>query len=64
MAFGWKNSSLTIMSANFMMMFQVRENILFGSEFEPARYWKAIDVTELHHDLDILPVEWIYEFIY
>uniref|UniRef100_A0A803QEB7 ABC-type xenobiotic transporter n=1 Tax=Cannabis sativa TaxID=3483 RepID=A0A803QEB7_CANSA len=33
----------------------VRENILFGSEFEPARYWKAIDVTELHHDLDILP---------
>ncbi|POO04129.1 ATP-binding cassette containing protein [Trema orientale] len=33
----------------------VRENILFGSAFEPARYWKAIDVTELHHDLDLLP---------
>ncbi|KAM6551932.1 hypothetical protein CsatB_001740 [Cannabis sativa] len=33
----------------------VRENILFGSEFESTRYWKAIDVTELHHDLDILP---------
>ncbi|XP_050370620.1 LOW QUALITY PROTEIN: ABC transporter C family member 12-like [Argentina anserina] len=33
----------------------VRENILFGSEFEAERYWKAIDVTELHHDLDLLP---------
>ncbi|KAL6198463.1 hypothetical protein ACLB2K_028252 [Fragaria x ananassa] len=33
----------------------VRENILFGSEFEAARYWKAIDVTEFRHDLDLLP---------
>nr|XP_048323697.1 ABC transporter C family member 12-like isoform X2 [Ziziphus jujuba var. spinosa] len=33
----------------------VRENILFGSELESARYWKAIDVTELQHDLDLLP---------
>ncbi|KAL6218068.1 hypothetical protein ACLB2K_011285 [Fragaria x ananassa] len=33
----------------------VRENILFGSEFEAERYWKAIDVTEFHHDLDLLP---------
>ncbi|CBI30983.3 unnamed protein product, partial [Vitis vinifera] len=33
----------------------VRGNILFGSDFEPARYWKAIDVTELQHDLDLLP---------
>ncbi|KAF3450334.1 hypothetical protein FNV43_RR06414 [Rhamnella rubrinervis] len=33
----------------------VRENILFGSAFEPARYQKAIDVTELQHDLDLLP---------
>lgn len=35
---------------------QVRENILFGSTFEPARYEKAIDVTALQHDLDLLPV--------
>lgn len=35
---------------------QLRENILFGSEFEPARYWKAVDVTALQHDLDSLPV--------
>ncbi|WJZ96869.1 hypothetical protein VitviT2T_015516 [Vitis vinifera] len=34
----------------------VRENILFGSNFEPARYWKAIAVTALQHDLDLLPV--------
>ena len=34
---------------------QVRENILFGSNFEPARYWKAIAVTALQHDLDLLP---------
>ncbi|KAB2627658.1 ABC transporter C family member 12-like [Pyrus ussuriensis x Pyrus communis] len=33
----------------------VRENILFGSKFESARYWKAIDLTELQHDLDLLP---------
>ncbi|PRQ29590.1 putative xenobiotic-transporting ATPase [Rosa chinensis] len=34
----------------------VRENILFGSEFEAARYWKAVDVTKFRHDLDLLPV--------
>ncbi|RYQ86551.1 hypothetical protein Ahy_B10g106219 isoform C [Arachis hypogaea] len=33
----------------------VRENILFGSEFEYERYWKAIDVTALQHDLNLLP---------
>ncbi|XP_010522096.1 PREDICTED: ABC transporter C family member 12-like isoform X2 [Tarenaya hassleriana] len=33
----------------------VRENILFGSEFESERYWRTIDVTALPHDLDVLP---------
>ncbi|XP_047332545.1 ABC transporter C family member 12-like isoform X2 [Impatiens glandulifera] len=33
----------------------VRENILFGSDFDTSRYWKAIDVTALQHDLDLLP---------
>ncbi|CAK7350707.1 unnamed protein product [Dovyalis caffra] len=33
----------------------VRDNILFGSEYEPSRYWKAVDVTALEHDLDLLP---------
>ncbi|XP_049399177.1 ABC transporter C family member 12-like isoform X3 [Solanum stenotomum] len=33
----------------------VRENVLFGSNFEPTRYWKAIDVTALDHDLELLP---------
>ncbi|PSS35050.1 ABC transporter C family member 2 like [Actinidia chinensis var. chinensis] len=33
----------------------VRENILFGSDYEAPRYWKAIDVTALQHDLDLLP---------
>ncbi|XP_025884380.1 ABC transporter C family member 12 isoform X3 [Solanum lycopersicum] len=33
----------------------VRENILFGSNFEPTRYWKAINVTALDHDLELLP---------
>ncbi|KAM7524856.1 hypothetical protein LguiA_014758 [Lonicera macranthoides] len=32
----------------------VRDNILFGSVFEPTRYEKAIDVTVLQHDLDLL----------
>ncbi|OMO75049.1 hypothetical protein CCACVL1_16349 [Corchorus capsularis] len=34
----------------------VRDNILFGSSFQPERYGKTIDVTALRHDLDILPV--------
>jgi ATP-binding cassette subfamily C (CFTR/MRP) protein 1 len=34
----------------------VRDNILFGSPFQPPRYEKAIDVTSLRHDLDLLPV--------
>ncbi|KAI9198325.1 hypothetical protein LWI28_013908 [Acer negundo] len=33
----------------------LRQNILFGSEFEATRYWKAIDVTALQRDLDLLP---------
>jgi ABC-type multidrug transport system fused ATPase/permease subunit len=33
----------------------VRENILFGSDFESERYWRAIDATALQHDLDLLP---------
>ncbi|KAM7505799.1 hypothetical protein LguiB_004703 [Lonicera macranthoides] len=32
----------------------VRENILFGSVFESARYEKAIDATVLQHDLEML----------
>ncbi|KAJ8490643.1 hypothetical protein OPV22_012364 [Ensete ventricosum] len=33
----------------------VRENILFGSPFQPSQYEKAIEVTSLQHDLDLLP---------
>ncbi|KAL3616846.1 Canalicular multispecific organic anion transporter 1 [Castilleja foliolosa] len=33
----------------------VRDNILFGSTFEPSRYWKSVGVTALHHDLELLP---------
>ncbi|CAI9089677.1 OLC1v1024296C2 [Oldenlandia corymbosa var. corymbosa] len=33
----------------------VRDNILFGSAFEPNKYERAIDVTSLRHDLDLLP---------
>ncbi|KAH7836909.1 hypothetical protein Vadar_007286 [Vaccinium darrowii] len=33
----------------------VRENILFGSVFQPARYERTIDVTALQHDLELLP---------
>ncbi|KAL8228774.1 hypothetical protein R6Q57_013674 [Mikania cordata] len=33
----------------------VRDNILFGSPFEPAKYEKTLDVTALHHDLELLP---------
>ncbi|KAJ6796498.1 ABC transporter C family member 2-like [Iris pallida] len=33
----------------------VRDNILFGSPFQPLRYEDAIKVTALQHDLDLLP---------
>ncbi|KAL5715506.1 Canalicular multispecific organic anion transporter 1 [Ranunculus cassubicifolius] len=33
----------------------VRNNILFGSTFEAARYEKAIEVTALQHDLELFP---------
>ncbi|XP_039167225.1 ABC transporter C family member 12 isoform X1 [Eucalyptus grandis] len=33
----------------------VRDNILFGTKFEQERYWTAVSVTELEHDLDLLP---------
>ncbi|KAI4303732.1 hypothetical protein MLD38_039329 [Melastoma candidum] len=33
----------------------VRDNILFGSNFMPDRYWKAISVTAMERDLDLLP---------
>ncbi|XP_042459531.1 ABC transporter C family member 2-like [Zingiber officinale] len=33
----------------------VRDNILFGSPFQLSRYEKAIEVTALQHDLDLLP---------
>ncbi|KAK9055990.1 hypothetical protein SSX86_027077 [Deinandra increscens subsp. villosa] len=32
----------------------VRDNILFGSPFEPAKYEKTLDVTALQHDLELL----------
>jgi ABC-type bacteriocin/lantibiotic exporter with double-glycine peptidase domain len=34
----------------------VRDNILFGSPFQPPHYDRAINVTSLRHDLDLLPV--------
>ncbi|MFS7924948.1 putative ABC-type xenobiotic transporter [Helianthus anomalus] len=33
----------------------VRDNILFGSPFEPAKYEKTLDVATLQHDLELLP---------
>ncbi|KAF3325693.1 ABC transporter C family member 2-like protein [Carex littledalei] len=33
----------------------VRDNILFGSSFDPMKYEKAIEVTSLQHDLEQLP---------
>ncbi|KAH0649152.1 hypothetical protein KY290_035112 [Solanum tuberosum] len=33
----------------------VRENILFGSAIDAARYDRSIDVTALRHDLELLP---------
>ena len=40
----------------FSCPIQVRDNILFGSPFQLSRYEKAVEVTALQHDLDLLPV--------
>jgi hypothetical protein len=48
--------NLVIFIVFFFLTSQVRDNILFGSAFQSARYQKAIDVTALRHDLDLLPV--------
>lgn len=42
------------------LFIQVRDNVLFGSVFDTTRYQRAINVTELQHDLDLLPVS-VYE---
>ena len=54
-----------LLSYNFVIFnfsFQVRENILFGSVFYPARYEKTLDVTALQHDLELLPVSGSAEY--
>ena len=33
----------------------IRENILFGAEFDEQRYWNTINICQLSRDLDILP---------
>ncbi|MQL75608.1 hypothetical protein Taro_007976 [Colocasia esculenta] len=33
----------------------VRDNIVFGSAFNQSQYEKSIEVTALHHDLELLP---------
>ncbi|XP_056844454.1 ABC transporter C family member 12-like [Raphanus sativus] len=35
----------------------VRENIIFGSDFEPERYWRAIEVTALLRDVILQRLE-------
>lgn len=45
------------MEALIHVSYQVRGNILFGSDFVAEKYWKAVEVTALQHDLDLLPVK-------
>ncbi|KAM3389844.1 hypothetical protein ACQJBY_011791 [Aegilops geniculata] len=47
--------AISIKNGNFSWELQVRDNILFGSPFQPTRYGRAIDATALRHDLDLLP---------
>ncbi|VAH36673.1 unnamed protein product [Triticum turgidum subsp. durum] len=47
--------AISIKNGNFSWELQVRDNILFGSPFQPSRYGRAIDSTALRHDLDLLP---------
>ncbi|KAK9267310.1 hypothetical protein L1049_009733 [Liquidambar formosana] len=47
--------AISIKNGYFSWDTKVRDNILFGSVYEASRYEKAIDVTALQHDLDLLP---------
>uniref|UniRef100_A0A8R7P4J3 ABC transporter C family member 2 n=1 Tax=Triticum urartu TaxID=4572 RepID=A0A8R7P4J3_TRIUA len=47
--------AISIKNGNFSWELQVRDNILFGSPFQPPSYGRAIDATSLRHDLDLLP---------
>ncbi|KAI6703375.1 hypothetical protein NL676_012511 [Syzygium grande] len=49
------NACVTTRGNHCLCSSSVRDNILFGSEFEQERYWRAVSVTELEHDLDLLP---------
>lgn len=33
----------------------IRDNILFGSEYNEEKFWETIEICELEADLDILP---------
>mgnify|MGYP007076051283 CR=1 FL=1 len=38
------------------LLMKVRDNILFGSSYDPERYKRAITVSALDVDLELLPV--------
>ena len=50
------NWTLYDCTEKYLWYLQVRDNILFGSPFQPPSYGRAIDATALRHDLDLLPV--------
>ncbi|OAY74964.1 ABC transporter C family member 2 [Ananas comosus] len=47
--------AISIKNGFFAWESKVRDNILFGSPFQPSRYEKSIEVTCLQHDLELLP---------
>ncbi len=40
----------------FIISGTIRENILFGNDFNPERYWKIIHACSLMHDLESFPL--------
>jgi hypothetical protein len=49
---------LSLISANLLAWIQnttLRENVLFGREWNEHRYWKSIQDASLLPDLEILP---------
>ncbi|QHO34352.1 ABC transporter C family member [Arachis hypogaea] len=51
----YERDSCYVPQVSWIFNATVRDNVLFGSAFDPIRYERAIDVTELRHDLELLP---------
>jgi hypothetical protein len=51
----WRNNPTELTSSAWIQNTTLRENVLFGREWNEHRYWKSIQDASLLPDLEILP---------